>query len=136
MNNSNNLKDKKLTKWGLLILELISTSSSFLSAQDIYLKLREQSYPVGLATVYRQLQVLLEKELIDSIKNNSGEIMYKQCRATNHHHHIICLICGNSEEIFAPEIETWAASEAQRLGYSELSHTLEIFGHCQKCRNT
>jgi Fur family ferric uptake transcriptional regulator len=128
------MNKKKLTRYGSIILNLISENDVFLSAQEIYLKMRELSYPVGLATIYRQLQVLLDNHLIDAIKSESGEVIYKQCKKTSHHHHVICIKCGKSQEILEPEIELWTRRVAKKLGYLPMNHTIEIFGHCQQCQ--
>ena len=54
------------------------------------------------------------------------------CSAT-HHHHLVCRSCGATVEVEGPAVEKWTRSVAAAHGYSDVSHTLEIFGTCGAC---
>ncbi|MFN4846228.1 MAG: Fur family transcriptional regulator, partial [Rhodoluna sp.] len=51
----------------------------------------------------------------------------------DHHHHLVCRKCGLTLEIEAQEAESWASKVAKENGFSEVSHTIEIFGICKTC---
>ena len=51
-----------------------------------------------------------------------------------HHHHLVCRGCGATVEVEGPAVEQWTGSVAEQHGYAEVSHTLEIFGNCPRCR--
>ena len=68
----------------------LASLPGFRSAQEIHAELRRQGEAVGLTTVYRHLQVLSEQGVIDSIRDPSGEALYRQCGSTAHHHHLTC----------------------------------------------
>ena len=121
------------TPQGAAVLAAVRSSDSFRSAQDIHADLRAGGASVGLATVYRHLQLLAEHGVIDALQSADGQIVYRQCLSDDHHHHVVCRRCGRSEEIEGPEVERWAEAAAARLGYTDISHTVEIFGVCAEC---
>ncbi len=104
----------------------------FLSAQDLHAQLREHGQRVGLATVYRILQALQLDGELDVLRNDAGEVTYRACESQDHHHHLVCRECGATVEVEGPAVEKWAASVAAQHRYTDVSHTLEIFGVCGK----
>lgn len=123
-----------MTRQGTAVAEVVRSSAGFRSAQDIHAELRAAGERVGLATVYRHLQSLADSGAIDSLQAADGQILYRQCASGDHHHHLICRRCGTSVEIEAPDVEAWAADTASRMGYAEVTHTIEIFGECPDCQ--
>ena len=104
----------------------------FRSAQEIHALLTQRGEQVGLSTVYRTLQNLADAGTIDSLRTESGESIYRRC-STSHHHHLVCRACGATVEVEGPAVEKWTRSVAAAHGYSDVSHTLEIFGTCADC---
>jgi Fur family transcriptional regulator, ferric uptake regulator len=105
----------------------------FSSAQDIHAELRGRGEHVGLTTVYRHLQVLCEDGQVDSISGPSGETLYRRCRSDAHHHHLICRNCGRSVEVEGKVVERWAEQVAAEAGFTDVGHTVELFGLCPDC---
>ncbi len=68
------------------------------------------------------------------LRQPEGEVLYRYCRSGQHHHHIVCRICGRSAETECPELAGWAERLAESLGYSDVSHAVEVFGVCAGCR--
>jgi Fur family ferric uptake transcriptional regulator len=98
---------ERSTRQQTAILETLEGLDEFRSAQDIYLALTKKKFKVGLATVYRTLQKMAEKEEIDAIRGSDGETLYRHCgQGEGHHHHLIC---------------------------RDVSHQVDIFGLCQAC---
>jgi Fur family ferric uptake transcriptional regulator len=126
----------RVTRQGEAILGVMRTSSSFRSAQDLYRELREAGEPVGLATIYRHLQSLSAAGVLDALQTNEGEVLYRSCNTSDHHHHMICKGCGESVEIESPEFEEWSERVASRHGYSDVTHTVEVFGLCPGCQSS
>lgn len=104
----------------------------FASAQDVHLTLRSQGSAIGLSTVYRALQTLAEAGELDVLRSSDGEALYRRC-GRSHHHHLVCRRCGRTEEVAGPEVESWAERVASAHGYSNVSHTVEVFGLCSEC---
>lgn len=115
-----------------LVAEL-EASEGFRSAQDIYAALRGSGEKVGLATVYRALQSLVESGEVDQVQTDAGEAAYRLCSDT-HHHHLVCRRCGRTVEIEGPAVERWADRVGADHGYAEVSHSVELFGLCPTCQ--
>ena len=127
---------QRTTVQGGAVRSVLVQSAGFSSAQDIHAALRRQGKPVGLSTVYRHLQSLVEQGVADVIQSPDGEATYRYCGETTsaHHHHLVCRKCGHTEEVKAPAIERWAAQIASKFDFSDVDHTVEIFGTCAPCR--
>lgn len=104
----------------------------FRSAQDIHEVLRRSDAKVGLTTVYRALQGLAENGEVDVLRTEGGEALYRQC-STTHHHHLVCRSCGHTVEVDGPAVERWTDRVATKHGFSDVSHSVEIFGTCADC---
>lgn len=104
----------------------------FVSAQQLHLVLRNHGSTIGLATVYRALADLASAKEADSLQSKDGELLYRAC-GTSHHHHLICRKCGKTVEIEADRVEAWADDVAKTHGFSKPSHTIDIFGDCDSC---
>jgi Fur family ferric uptake transcriptional regulator len=113
-----------------VILGALQGGEDFQSAQDVHANLRAVGQKVGLATVYRTLQALLEEGQVDALRTNAGEVTYRSCESNRHHHHLVCRICGRTVEVEGPAVEKWAHATAEKHGYRDVSHTVEIFGVC------
>ena len=91
---------------------------------------------VGLATVYRTLQALTRTGRLDVLVAGDGESLYRQCEASGHHHHLVCRECGRTVEFLAPKLEAAMSAIAGDHGFTDLDHTLEVFGLCTKHSRT
>jgi Fur family ferric uptake transcriptional regulator len=110
----------------------LSEAIGFVSAQQLHLVLRNHGSTIGLATVYRALADLASASEADSLQSKDGELLYRAC-GTSHHHHLICRKCGKTVEIEADKVETWADDVAKTHGFTKPSHTIDIFGDCASC---
>jgi Fur family transcriptional regulator, ferric uptake regulator len=106
---------------------------AFCSAQQIHAELRRRGENIGLTTVYRHLQVLSENGRVDAIRDAGGEILYRRCRTDAHHHHLTCRNCGRSVEVEGKVVERWAEDIAAEAGFTDVGHTVEMFGLCPDC---
>ncbi|WP_345428532.1 Fur family transcriptional regulator [Actinoallomurus vinaceus] len=113
--------------------QVLADLPEFRSAQDIHAELRHRGERIGLTTVYRQLQVLAEDGAVDTLRDETGETLYRRCETSTHHHHVTCRSCGRSVEVEGPAIEHWAEHVATEAGFTDIDHTLEIFGLCPDC---
>ena len=122
------------TRQGDAVLNVVLGSENFRSAQDIHAELRASGQTVGLTTVYRHLALLTEEGRLDALQTADGELVYRRCHSVAHHHHVVCGSCGRGTEVELPDLERWAETTAAALGYSDVTHTVEIFGQCAECR--
>ncbi|MEU6207383.1 Fur family transcriptional regulator [Micromonospora musae] len=114
------------------VMALLEESDEFRSAQRLYAELRSRGVAVGLTTVYRTLQALLDAGAIDSMRLPRGEQLFRRCSGTQHHH-LVCRYCARTIEVAGPTVEAWAQRVARRYGFTDVNHTLEIFGTCAAC---
>ncbi|GAB3928728.1 transcriptional repressor [Microlunatus endophyticus] len=123
---------RRNTQQRALIEAELADCRGFVSAQELHARLRQGGNPVGLATVYRNLNDLAESGAADTIQMSGAEQLYRSC-SDEHHHHLVCVDCGTTIEI-GPEHEEWVESIARRKRFTLISHTIEIFGRCPDCR--
>lgn len=114
------------------VRDALGRNDGFVSAQELHLQLRQAGDPIGLTTVYRHLALLVEQGDADVVVSEDGSL-YRMCRADEHHHHLICRSCGRTEEIAGSAIERWAREIGEAHGFSDLDHTVEVFGTCREC---
>ncbi len=105
----------------------------FMSAQELFVWLQNRSEKVSLATVYRILQSMAEEGIVDVVRTDDGESVFRRCAMDEHHHHLLCRECGKTVEIEAPHVEEWAASIAAKYGFTQATHVVEISGLCAEC---
>lgn len=114
------------------VSSLLDATDEFRSAQDLHEELRRRGEGIGLTTVYRTLQTLVDAGSVDVLRTGSGEAVYRRCSA-GHHHHVVCRECGRTVEVEGPAVERWAQAVAAEHGFVDVSHTVEVFGTCAEC---
>lgn len=110
----------------------VDRSEEFRSAQEIHASLHAAGEKIGLATVYRTLQAMVDEEALDSLRTDDGEQVFRRC-STGHHHHLLCRDCGRTVEVEGPAVERWAATVSAAHGFTDVDHTLELVGRCADC---
>lgn len=122
------------TRQRTAVAEVLDGLAEFRTAQDLHDLLRQRGESIGLATVYRSLQAMAEAGEADTIRTPDGQAAYRSCgQGTGHHHHLICRQCGRTVEIELDAVEALVATVAQRHGFTDVGHELELFGLCADC---
>lgn len=124
---------QRTTRQRTAVSELLRDTEDFRSAQDLHRMLADRDVPVGLATVYRTLQALTEIGEVDAVRGPDGEVRYRRCDGQAHHHHLVCRRCGATVELDAAAVEAWSHQIASAHGYTQVEHTVELFGLCAAC---
>jgi Fur family ferric uptake transcriptional regulator len=123
----------RTTRQRTAVADLLGRIDGFRSAQDLHDLLRHEGASIGLTTVYRHLQALSDAGQVDVLRTDDGEAVYRRCPTESHHHHLVCRTCGRSVEVEGPEVEAWATRVAEQHGFTDVSHTVEVFGTCATC---
>lgn len=121
------------TRQRAAITALLEDVDGFRSAQELHDELRRRGQNIGLTTVYRTLQSLASTDVVDTVRTDTGETVYRRCAVSHHHHHLVCRHCGSAVEVSGKHVEAWATEVAKRHGFSDVSHTIELFGTCAEC---
>lgn len=124
---------QRSTRQRRAVSAILDDLSGFASAQQIHDTLSHRGEKVGLSTVYRNLQALVDAAQVDMIRADDGEVLYRRCNAGHHHHHLVCRSCGRTVEVSGSAIERWAEAVATEHGFIEVEHTIEVFGTCSSC---
>ncbi|MBP1754564.1 MAG: hypothetical protein H6Q59_962 [Firmicutes bacterium] len=130
----------KVTTQRVAILEVLNSRPGMhLTAEEIYDYVRGQYPEIGIATVYRTIQVLSELNLIDKLNLDDGYVRYEISKgskeeACHHHHHLICLDCGNVYAFQDDLLETLEERILSTMGFEVVDHEVKLYGHCKTCR--
>ncbi len=111
----------------------LAASDDFRAAQEIHDSLRRGGDSVGLATVYRTLQSLVDLGEVDMVKTDGGEAVYRRC-SPSHHHHLVCRHCGGEWEIGDQAMQAMIAEVATHHDFRVDTDHLVLFGECASCR--
>lgn len=126
------MSERRNTWQKTAVLEQLSNTDEFVSAQELHQKISQSGKKLGLTTVYRALTEMVEQGMADSLSISDGEMRYRIC-TPEHHHHLICRVCGKTVEFDMPGFEELALEVAKANGFTELSHEIELFGVCRDC---
>jgi Fur family ferric uptake transcriptional regulator len=126
------ITSRRPTRQRAAVEALLVNIDDFTSAQDLHARLRAQGEGVGLATVYRTLAAMAADGGVDMMRTSDGEAVYRRC-SNGHHHHLVCRQCGRTVEVEGPAVESWTDKISAENGFSDVHHTLEIFGLCSHC---
>ncbi len=125
-------KDRyRITEPRKALLRLLIDSHKPLSAEDAHIALGVENH--DLVTVYRNLEIFESAGIATRIPTESGKSLYELNAEEHHHHHIICRKCHKAEKLDHCEIEK-LENLATKLGFTEVTHVLELYGVCGECR--
>lgn len=116
------------------VVEYLGEQACCLSAQDLHGRLRAGGSRVGIASVYRVLELLAARSLVTRIDLGDGIARFEPSRQDGeHHHHLVCGSCGKVDAFADPELESALDRVATRLGYAD-AHEVVLRGACENCR--
>jgi len=115
---------------------LLEREEDHLSAEDVYLLVKEKAPEIGLATVYRTLELLTELNIVDKINFGDGVSRYdlRKEGAKHSHHHLVCTECGSVEEIIEDLLDDVEKIVAKEWGFLVKDHRLTFHGVCKACQ--
>jgi Fur family ferric uptake transcriptional regulator len=122
----------KITLPRVKILELLENSPiHHMSAEDVYKALLEQGEDVGLATVYRVLTQFETAGIVERHHFEGGHSVF-ELKDSDHHDHIVCVVCGKVVEFKDDIIEERQLAKAHELGFRLTGHSLQLYGQCDR----
>jgi Fur family ferric uptake transcriptional regulator len=124
----------KITRQRRAVLNALAASQARLSPADVYRRARRECRNLGLATVYRTLDILVELGAIRRVHLDDGcEGFAPASRA--HGHHLVCTICSAAIEFEDCDLSALLKRIEGRTGFKVEQHWLELVGRCPACRN-
>ncbi len=120
------------------ILKLLDEHrGSHLSAEEICEILRERSAEIGLATIYRTLNLFLRLNILNKVDFDDGRNRYELVpRQRYRHYHLICLACGQVIEANGDILGQLEEMIDRENGFLVLDHAVKFYGYCQRCRDS
>ncbi|WP_010530877.1 Fur family transcriptional regulator [Lentibacillus jeotgali] len=117
---------------------LLEREEDHLSAEDIYLLVKEKAPEIGLATVYRTLELLSELKIVDKINFGDGVSRYdlRKEGAEHFHHHLVCMECGSVEEIVDDLLGDVEKIVEKDFSFQVEDHRLTFHGICKQCQES
>lgn len=125
---------RKLTRPRRVVLDIVTQADRHLTPAEVYRKAKSKYPHLGLTTVYRTLDLLVELGYIQRIHLDEGCHSYASS-ARPHAHHLVCSVCGRAEEFTACELEPLMKSLRAKTGYEIDVHMLELMGRCPACQS-
>ena len=117
------------------VIELLAGQDCCLTAQEIFDRLRGSERRVGIASVYRVLDLLASEGLVQRIDLGSGVTRYEPVASGGqHHHHLVCDACGKVEAFEDPALERAIHEVEETSGYAVAGHDVVLHGACSDCR--
>jgi Fur family transcriptional regulator, ferric uptake regulator len=120
---------------GARVLAYLDAQHCCRSAQEIFDALSEGGRRIGLASVYRMLEQLDERSLVQRIDLGDGIVRYEAARDAGHHHHLVCGECGKVEPFADPRLEQAIHEVERSSGYAVVAHDVVLRGACASCRD-
>ena len=111
---------------------LIENEKDHLSAEDVYLKVKDKAPEIGLATVYRTLNLLEDSGMVTSISFGTQGKKF-ELATKPHHDHLICKNCGKIVEFEDPSVEKKQEEIAKKNGFTLTGHLMQLYGTCKNC---
>jgi Fur family ferric uptake transcriptional regulator len=117
------------------VIDFLDRQKCCVGAQEIHRELRSRGEPVGLASVYRVLEVLADRRLVQRLDLGDGVTRFEPIRGSvEHHHHIVCDDCGKIEAFADQRLERVLRDVEQNSGYAVAGHDIVLRGACSSCR--
>lgn len=134
-------KGLKVTNQRMLVLEIMAERpGEHLTAEEIYDLAKKKCPEIGLATIYRTVQVLVDLSVIDKVSFDDGFARYElgglESESRHHHHHAICSRCGRVFSFEGDLLDTLEQTISDTMGFKVTDHEVKLYGYCRIVRRS
>ncbi len=126
-------KGHRLTGPRLAVLRFLIRENGHLDIHEIYCGTRAEHPGIGMATIYRTIDLFLEVGVISALSLKDSRVRYEVNWPENHHHHLICIGCGQIIEFGSCSFRLIAGEIEKVTRFKISEHELEAYGHCPQC---
>jgi Fe2+ or Zn2+ uptake regulation protein len=123
----------RLTPQRHAILKVIASSHDHLTPAEICTRVRQEHHTIGLVTVYRVINLLVQLNLICRVNLGGSSQGYLMRRPIEHHHHLVCSQCGRAVDFTNCDLGQLEQQLSKETGFDIEGHLLEIYGRCPEC---
>jgi Fur family ferric uptake transcriptional regulator len=116
------------------ILDAVLETQGHFDAESLYYRLISGGMKVSKATVYNTLELLQNAGLVSKYRFAESSSRYEKAFGRPHHHHLICLACGDIIEFVNEKLERIQEEVSAEKKFSPQSYSLQVFGTCSKCK--
>ena len=136
MHNKDNILTKKgckNTKSRKAVIDALNNSITPVSADEIFMLIKENGSSANISTVYRTLELMENKGLVNKLIMSEGKARF-ELTGDGHKHHLICTNCHKMVTIDICPIEKLETDVSQKTNYDITGHKLELYGVCPDCK--
>ncbi len=132
-----NKKYKLTTQRQTILQAFLDADENHLCAEDVYILVKKVAPEIGLATIYRTLDLFTELDLLKRLDFGDGRNRYElnDEGLAHFHHHLICTRCGAVKEFEDDLLETLETIIEKKLNFKTLDHQLKVYGYCSDCQH-
>ena len=134
-NHDISIKDRPITAQRRLLLDILREAKSHLDAKELYRLAIERDRQISLATVYRNLRLFKELDLVDEIRLDDVHFYY-EIKHSAEHYHLVCTVCGQVIEFKSPLIAKLVSEVEQSCGFRTNKAVLHLEGYCRRCKKS
>jgi Fur family transcriptional regulator, ferric uptake regulator len=116
------------------IATLIADRQGHFTAAELLADAKRRNVKIGRATIFRTLDLLAEQGALERLDLPTGEHAYVACAPKEHHHHVVCRVCGASVEVPDSGLQSVVLNIGVQSRYRIDSHRLELYGTCPDCQ--
>ena len=113
------------------VISAVLAQSGHFSVDDIL----RTAHNVGRATIFRTMRLLTDLDILCRVLLEDGSLHYRVSRRVDHHHHLVCVSCGNVRELDDCAVGDLVQDLAAATDYDIEGHWLEFYGRCASCRS-
>jgi Fur family ferric uptake transcriptional regulator len=131
-------KEHKMTPQRRIVLQtLLENTEQHLSAEELYALARDKDPEIGLATIYRTLELLEDLNILHKLNFGDGRSRYELChvQSEHHHHHLVCLSCNQILEVKQDLLSQLEDLIEREHGFRIVDHNVQFYGYCSTCVN-
>jgi len=118
-----------------VVVSVLARQNCCMTVPEIWEEARRGGHRVGLASVYRVLDLLTEKRLVQKVDLGDSRARYERAELEDdHHHHLVCNDCGRVEPFSDETLEAALRQLEHEAGFAVASHDVLLRGSCDDCR--